>query len=304
MQVRRLRHFVAVADTLNFREAAERLHLTQPSITRSIAALERDLGVRLFDRDTTQVRLTPEGTRLLAGARDVVERVDALEATAKAMRNPRSEELRIGLYPSALAEMTNPVLVEFQRRYPQIELRVRYIDPSHGLQPLFRREIDAAAIPAPTAGPGLRVVPVFHEPVDALLPADHPLASSERVSVDDLLDEPWTFIPGAIPNEWVAVWLALDRRGGTFPAIGTYAVSEDDCFAAVAYQKCVALVPRSGIRMHAQPGVVGKPTDAGTVPEAVVTLASSTNAHAAAFADLAVELAPQLLHLVPGAELP
>jgi DNA-binding transcriptional LysR family regulator len=78
MDLRRLGHFSVLADELSFRVASSRLHLTQPALTRSIASLERDLGVRLFDRDKRHVALTPEGAALLDRARALLRDADAL----------------------------------------------------------------------------------------------------------------------------------------------------------------------------------------------------------------------------------
>ncbi|WP_158714598.1 helix-turn-helix domain-containing protein, partial [Streptomyces sp. NRRL S-474] len=89
MELRSLRHFSALAETLNYRVAAERLHLTQPALTRSIAALERELGVQLFDRDKRHVALTADGAELLVRAGEVLADADRLAAAAGAIRARR-----------------------------------------------------------------------------------------------------------------------------------------------------------------------------------------------------------------------
>ena len=97
MELRNLRHFLTLAEALNYRIAAERLHLTQPALSRSITALERGLGVRLFDRDKRHVTLTAEGAELLERAREVLCDTDRLAAAAGAIRARRRHEVRVAL---------------------------------------------------------------------------------------------------------------------------------------------------------------------------------------------------------------
>lgn len=137
MELRSLRHFSALAETLNYRVAAERLHLTQPALTRSIAALERELGVQLFDRDKRHVALTADGAELLERAGEVLADAERLSATAGAIRARRRDEVRVALYGVALAELTHPVIEAFCERYPRVTIRVHEADFHQGLAPLL-----------------------------------------------------------------------------------------------------------------------------------------------------------------------
>lgn len=149
MDLRRLRHFSELADTLSFRDAARRVHLTQPALTRSIAALEQELGVQLFERDKRHVALTPAGARLLGPARELLSGADALQRTAGELSAEPGPVLRIGLYGPGLAQLAPPILEAFRERHPGVRLQVEREPYGDDLQALQRGEIDVALVCAP-----------------------------------------------------------------------------------------------------------------------------------------------------------
>lgn len=292
MEIRNLRHFVAVADTLNFRLAAERLHLTQPALTRSITSLERQLGVGLFHRDTRQVALTAEGADLLTRARQLLAGVDDFTFAAHALGSASQQVLRVACYGNGLAELTDPVLQEFRRRHPETRLRIRDADFHHGIRPLLSGDQDVALLRVPAALPELRTVPVFEEPTDALLPRAHRLASSASIDVTELFDEPWVTFPPSIPGGWATHWLVKEKRGESNTVIGTYARTEYEFEAAIAYQDHVGLLPRSALRMRPHPGIAAVPVrGTGLSTAAVAMPAVGYEPAAAALATVATEVA-------------
>src|SRR5688500_11413758 len=115
---RLLRPFVALADQLHFGRAAERLHVTQPALSQQIARLERQLGVRLFERTRAHVELTEAGAEMLPPARVAVEAAAAAEEAARGAGG----ELRLGLSPGA-HYVAQPLLAEFARRRPDVRVR-------------------------------------------------------------------------------------------------------------------------------------------------------------------------------------
>src|SRR5918998_4441595 len=119
---RLLRPFVALADELHFGRAAERLHVTQPALSQQIARLERQLGVRLFERTRAHVELTEAGADMLAPARAAVEAAAAAAEIALTHARGEAGELRLGLSPGA-HYVAQPLLAEFARRRPEVRVR-------------------------------------------------------------------------------------------------------------------------------------------------------------------------------------
>jgi DNA-binding transcriptional LysR family regulator len=305
MEIRSLRHFVVLADTLSFRHAAERLHMSQPALTRSIASLEHQLGVRLFHRDKRHVALTPEGSDLLTRARRLLAGMDEFAFAAHSLRAASQQVLRVGVYGNGLAQLTHLVFQEFRRRYPEVRLQVMDADFHRGIGPLLAGEYHVALLRAPAQLPELRAVPVFLEPIDVLLPRDHRLAGLATTDVAALFDEPWVTFPPSIPGAWAAHWLAEEQRGEAKAMIGSYARTEYELYAAVAYQGHVALVPRSALRMRPHPGIVAVPVSGmGPSTAAVAMPAVGYDPAAAALADVATGIAREHIGTIEDARLP
>lgn len=305
MELRNLRHFVAVADTLNFRVAGERLHMTQPAITRSIAALERELGVQLFQRDTRGVVLTTDGAQLLDKARRVLAGTDELAYAAHALSAAPMRQLSVGVYGNGLAELTHLVLQAFCERHPGTALQVHDADFARGIDPLLSGEYDVALLRSPVELTKLRTVPLFLEPMDLLLWHGDPRAGAGSAEIGEFFSEPWVTLPPSIPRVWGASWLCQEQRRGSDARIGAYARTEGEFGAAVAYRKLVGLVPASVHRLSPHPAVRAvRARGVDSLPAAVAHPASGYSPAAVAFAELAAKVVARGLHLVPEAEKP
>lgn len=286
VELRNLRHFLALAETLNYRIAAERLHLTQPALTRSIIALERGLGVQLFDRDKRHVTLTADGAELLERARKVLCDTDRLAAAAGAIRARRRHEVRVALYGVALAELTHPVIEAFCERYPGVSVRVYDADFHRGLDPLLSGEYDIALARLNADIPAVTRVPVFTEPALVHLWKGHPLTSAAAVDVAEILDDPW-----ATPHVESDYWVCGDQRDHA-ALIGCHARSAVEMCSAIAYQHMVGLTPLSGTRMFPHPGVRALPPKDPIRSVAVVAYPQTGHSPAApAFAEIACKIA-------------
>lgn len=303
MEIRSLRHFVAVADALNFRIAGERLHLTQPALTRSIAALERELGVRLFERDTRGVALTTDGAQLLERARKILASSDEFTFAARTLRGPSDGELRVGLYGNGLADFTHPVLEEFGKRHPDVALQVTYVDLALGLAPLHAGDIDVAFLRAPFEIPTLTCVPMFYEPLSLALWQGHRFARAEELDVREVLEDDWVSFPPTIPTEWGDFWLFTAQREGTAPYVGAFARSDGDFKSAVAYGHLTGVLPSSTLRLRPKQGVVSVPITPTVYARSVVAFPSSGfSPNAVNLADVAREVIAGRLHEMPGAK--
>lgn len=303
MELRSLRHFVAVADTLNFRVAGERLHLTQPALSRSIAALELELGVTLFDRDTRGVALTTHGAQLLQRARGVLIDADEFTYAAHALRAAAPSQVRVGLYGNGLAELTHPVLEAFCDRYPDAAVQVREADFARGIEPLISGEYDVAFLRAPVDLPVLHTVRLFSEPMDLHVWDGHRLAGIPAADIREIFEDSWVTLPPSIPTAWGASWLFSEQRGDVAAKIGAFARTEGEVDAAVAYRRLSGVLPASVRRLRSHAGVsVVRAQNTSYSHVAVAYPASGFTPAAAALAEVAVGVAARQLHRVPEAQ--
>lgn len=125
MDLRSLRHFVALAETLHFRRAAERLHMAQPPLSASIRRLEERLGVQLFERTRRGTRLTPVGHAALEEARRTLFHAEQFGRVAKAAAHGEAGQLRVGFVGSATYALMPRVIPEFNARFPSVQLELR-----------------------------------------------------------------------------------------------------------------------------------------------------------------------------------
>ncbi|TDW17732.1 LysR family transcriptional regulator [Kribbella kalugense] len=202
MELRQLRSFVVVADEMNVGRAATRLHLTQPSLSRQIAALERDLGVELFARVKRRFVLTAAGETFLAEAQDLLRRSD--EAVRAAQRTQRGElgTLRLRFVQSATFEILPRLLSAFRQAYPEVVLDLESSTTLRQTEALRDGRIDVGLLRPSTAvggtaavqlGPGLASRVVAEDSLVVVLPARHRLARRKRLRLAELADEPFVF---------------------------------------------------------------------------------------------------------------
>jgi DNA-binding transcriptional LysR family regulator len=185
---RSLSLFLAVADTLSFRQAAETLHMSQPPLSRAIRELEERLGVRLFTRSTHGVGLTDSGLRLLPYARQVAALLHEAQAALSA---PGSQLcLRIGMTNAVEPPWFNGLIERIQAAQPATEVAVAYDTSPRLVRQLQGGKLTAAFVALPTQVQGLDVVKLDHLPMVVAVPGSHRLARRKKLRLADLASEP------------------------------------------------------------------------------------------------------------------
>jgi DNA-binding transcriptional LysR family regulator len=191
MDIKRLAHIVALADQRNFARAAEQSHLSQPALTRSIQAAEAELGMRLFDRCTLEVKPTPAGEFVLERARRLVFDSKCLQRDADLYRERQLGDTAFGVGPFPAATFLSALLVELRRSHAGINLRVEV--GNWQLLAKRLREEDIEFFVADTRdlppGPDLLIQPLRREPGGFYVRAGHPLAAGSLVALTAL----WSF---------------------------------------------------------------------------------------------------------------
>lgn len=214
MELRHLRHFVALAEEGSFTRAAARELIVQSGLSSSVRALEKELGAPLFVRGSRPVRLTAEGQALLPAARRTLEAAAAAGQTVRDVRGLLSGHLRIGTYPVSPRLLPLPAwLAGFARAHPALEITVRQTDGPAMTRMVADGRLDCAVVD-PVAGPpdGLSALPLAAEPLMAALPAGHRLAQEAELTLQQLVDDPFV--------ETDLAWTTRTRTDAAFAAAG------------------------------------------------------------------------------------
>jgi DNA-binding transcriptional LysR family regulator len=243
-ELRQLRYFVAVAEERNVTRAARRLHIAQQSLSQQILTLEAQLGVVLLHRSGRGVELTEVGVVLLREARPVLAQAErALEAVRSAARGEHGE-LRVGFLSSVANFLMPPVVRAFSERHPGVTLRAEDLSVASLVAGLREGSLDAGLSRPPLVDDLVSEV-VLREPVAAALPADHPLARREALTLSDLAGEPWVLTPRASWPPWHRQYDEDFARAGFEPRVVERGTSPQNLLALVAAGIGVTRLPLS-----------------------------------------------------------
>jgi DNA-binding transcriptional LysR family regulator len=256
--LRDLRYFVAVAEELNFTRAAERLHISQPALSKQIHALETALRAQLFARDRRRVQLTPAGVALLEVARRLLgDWDDGMAAVADAAAE-QTRTLRVGTLTSIGRALYPGVVEHFAKREPgwRIELRsFSWADPTAGLSD---RDTDAAFVWLPVDDDDIAIRPLVTERRFVALSPGHPLAERHEISFADIAGEAFLALPRAA-GRLRDFWLATSERAGRPPLIAAEVTTADETFEIVSSGAAVTLLAEGNAIVYARPGIVCVP---------------------------------------------
>jgi DNA-binding transcriptional LysR family regulator len=247
MELRHLRYFVAVAEALSFRGAAARLHVAQPALSKQIRDLEEECGVRLFDRNTTRVRLTDAGTILLEEARTLLAHAGRLPALLRDAAQGRRGRLTIGNIGSLTAGFLPASLTAFHAKFPEVEVSLIELRPREQAAALRsgRIQIGLFAGPAGPVEPDFERVEILRSPLGVVLSSHHPLASRRRLTLADIAGERHLALasePGGAAHSDTIKGI-FQKRGLPTPPIKVVD-SLESLFALVASDQGVSLVPQ------------------------------------------------------------
>jgi DNA-binding transcriptional LysR family regulator len=272
MELRHLEYFVAVAEELNFTRAAERLSMAQSPVSEQVRKLERELGVTLFNRTTRSVELTPAGRIFYDRAKPVLTGARNAANSARLAGQGRLGRLALGFGGSTTYELMPQLIRAYKQRFPGVTLEVR----SDLLTPvqvagLLDDTISVGLLRPPVNADELVVEIMREEPLVALLPVTHPLASRVDLDLFDLRDEDFISYPSSPPASVFLTATAACQQAGFTPRVHQEVADTSSLVALVAAGLGVALAPAS-IRHMRIPGATHRPLR-GPAPTMTLALA-------------------------------
>lgn len=253
--LRRLGHFLAVAEEGHFGRAAARLGLSQPPISAQIQALEAELGVRLLERTRKGARPTREGEALLPMLRRLAEDAKQVESLARELRSGRTAPMAMACVTSALFDFLPPLVRALRAAAPGFALAVREMDTADAVEALRRGEVDFALARLDRDRPPLRVLPLGSDALVVALPDGHRLlAAPGPLPLAALAEQPLMLLPRSISPAYFDAQVAACRAAGFEPVAIREVSSAMAQLAFVAAGLGVALVS-SGMAVLRPPGV-------------------------------------------------
>lgn len=223
MELRHLRYFVAVAEELNFRRAAERLRLAQPALSAQIKSLEAELEVRLFERTTRSVLLTPTGLVFLKEARGILGAANHAEQLVRKVKHGLAGTLRFGVITPAMGASLANTLRHFHQKFPGVQLSLSALTSMEQLRRLRAEELDVGLLRAPATYPELDFRFVEQSSQVLATPAGHRLATKRRLEWKDFDGEALVMIHPDQQHGFYDPFLAACTRAGAKTHVAQYA---------------------------------------------------------------------------------
>jgi len=287
IDVKPLRYFVTLAETLHFGQAARRLHLSQPPLSRQLAALEAELGVRLIERSPRSVSLTAAGERFHADARAILAALDQAARNARAAAAGETGTLAVGFTMCAAYSVVPRCARLFSAAWPKVALQLREVVSSELAEKVLAGQIDAAIMFRGGLDRRLASRTMVAEPLCVALSRDHALARARRLKIAQLAGEPFVLASeSCAPSLYGAIVEHCRTAGGFDPDVRFEVQLQQTVLSLVGERVGVALVPAS-MRKAQLDGVVFRPlADAPMTEQVLAWLPGSRNPCLARFLEL------------------
>lgn len=234
IELKHVRQFIVLAETLNFHRAAETLAIAQPALSRNIQALEQRIGVPLLMRNNRLVTLTPAGTAFLAASTGLASQLEHAIFRARQAHHGQTGEINIGYTGFAIAGVLPRLLKTYRQRYPGVALNLQYAATEQQMEWLETGKLDIAFLTAPVDSEELTHLPVQRETLGVCLPISHPMAGEQAIELPSLRDQHWVF---GTPVLWRHYRMLTDRlfaQAGFIPHIVQEAPTTDCIMGLVA----------------------------------------------------------------------
>ncbi len=258
MDIKKLTYFLAVAQELHFGRAATRLNMAQPPLSRAIIALEEEIGVTVFDRSRSQIKLTPAGVALQDHAVQILARLDTALRDVRAVGQGGAGRLRLAFVGSASHGLLPILIKSFRSFYPQVELVISTMNNADLHRALISRDIDIAVARPELRDVELRSEVLGREKLVLALPDNTPLASKSEIALQDLADQTFVLYPRRPRPSYVDTVLSICQHEGFSPAKLELTQDFQSAMSLVSVGVGVSVVPQS-VASATRPGVIFRP---------------------------------------------
>ena len=256
LNLNHLRAFVAIAESLSFSRAAERLHVSQPALSNQIRLLEEDFQAKLFVRNRRTVSLSAVGTDILDDAQRLLSQVDEIKQRVRRTAKGAGGTLKLGFVASATPEIIPRMTIAFRKNFPDVKLELRNVPTALQVDALRLRTLDVGVVRLPLREPDIEVLPVSSEPFAIVLSKQHPLRTRPKLAVRDLEQEGFIAYSERLAPAFFQHWTGLCRKAGFTPRITQEVAEMETALALVSADVGVAILPEAVARKYSRAVVV------------------------------------------------
>lgn len=250
MEMRQLRYFTAVADELSFTRAAQRLHVSQPPLSRQISNLEGELGVQLLHRDKHRVALTEAGRMFLGHAKAILRDTDTAAGIARRAAQGEIGRLVLAFGGSAALSVMPEILKNFRIRYPEVTVELEQLPLTERLDALRSRRVDVGYVLLPFGDRTLSTELMVRDPLVLAVPQDHALAEEPHVRLKQIQSCDFVAFPRTGGLGYHSHIVDICRGAGFVPRIVRETAPMESVIGLVASGLGIAMVPSMARRLR------------------------------------------------------
>ena len=256
MELRHIKSFLSIAETLHFGRTAELIHLSQPALSLQIQALEQEVGVKLFERNRRETKLTAAGFAFRDHAAAAVVQLEQAVRRARLAANGKVGLLRIGFISTAGNEIVPQLVRQFGESNPEVEFSLHNILTLDQIRMLDTGSLDIGFLRLPIGEhPELEVVVVRREPFVLVLPSSHRLGHKKKVQLRDVADEDFVLYERAFAPGFYDLLFGTFRDAGIIPMVRQTAGQMPTLISLVASGVGISVLPASAVK-HSVAAVV------------------------------------------------
>jgi DNA-binding transcriptional LysR family regulator len=256
MELRHIRSFLSIAETLHFGRTAELIHISQPALSLQIRALEEEVGVRLFERNRRKTTLTAAGAAFRDDAARALAQLEQAIRRARSAASGKMGRLRIGFVSTAGSELVAEIVRQFRELCPEVEVSMRNILTAEQVQTLETGSLDIGFLRLPIGGhSALDVVTVHREPFVLVVPSSHKLARRKRVRLREVAGENFVMYERTWAPGFHDLMFGILRDAGIVPNV-TQTVGEVPTLISLVHSRMgITIAPLSVVK-HSVASVV------------------------------------------------
>ena len=245
IELRHMRYFIAVAEELHFRKAAERLFISQPGLSRQIKVLEEALGVVLFERHTRKVVLTKVGEYLKIEFSAQIKMLSHTLENAKMLQDGKQGALKIGYVGSAMQEVIPNLLLNFEKKHPNILCSLKEIDNQQQLEALLSFSLDIGFVRLERVPRALEIKPILKENFCLVLPKDHEIGESNFKSLRQFKEASFILFDAQYSASYHEKVMQIFDDCGFTPLNSHNTIHSSSIFKLVENKFGISIVPKS-----------------------------------------------------------